>query len=125
MRPNRLRALEAEIRRFDAEMRRLADLGIDPHRPPRELLADLQARKDEMRRQHEELEAGRHQADRLLLPEILDLYINGGDAEHTALRALLAECRSFCWGFGWGFGERIATEDDARHALAVFSIKDG
>jgi len=122
---DRHRALAAEIRRFDATMARLADLGIDLHRPPRELLADLRARKDEMRRQHEELEATQREVDRRLLPELLDLYINGGDQDREALRALLAECRTFRWGFGWGLASRIATADDARNALAVFSMKDG
>src|SRR5262249_6324893 len=41
-------SLAAEIRRFDARMARLSDLGIDLRRPPRELLADLRARKEEM-----------------------------------------------------------------------------
>jgi hypothetical protein len=114
-----------EVRRFDVEMRRLADLGIDLHRPTRALLADLRARRDEMRQQHEALEATKREADRLLLGDLLDLYINGGDADREWLRDLLRECRTFRWGFGWGLRTRIATADDARKAFAVFSMRDG
>jgi hypothetical protein len=77
-----------------------------------------------MRRQHEELAAAQREADRLL-PEMLDLYRSGGDSEREQLRALLAACPSFRWGFGWGLAERVASEDDARRALAVLSMKDG
>src|SRR5262249_6324895 len=76
-------------------------------------------------RQHEELEAPRREAARLLLPELLDLYINGRDQDREALRGLLARCPTFRWGFGWGLASHIATADDARRALAVLSMKDG
>jgi hypothetical protein len=39
------------MRRFDARMRVLGDLGIDLSRPGRELLEDLRERKEERRRQ--------------------------------------------------------------------------
>lgn len=121
----RHRTLAAAVRRFDAQMRPLADLGIDLHLPPRELLADLRARHDARRRQHEALEERRHEADRLLLPELLTLYIGGSDADRGRIRDLLHECSTFRWGFGWGLADSIATPEDARRALAVFSMKNG
>lgn len=124
--PVRYETLRETIGRFDATMRRLADLGIDLHRPPRELLADLRARKDERRRQHEELEATQREADRLLLAELIDIYINGDDEDRRAVRDLLREFPTFRWGFGWGLASSITTaEEDARRALAVLSMKDG
>lgn len=117
--------LASDIQRFDEKIGRLINLGIDLSLPGPALLALLAARKEEMWRQHEELEATQREADRLLLAALLDLYLNGGDAEREWLRALLAECRSFRWGFGWGLASRIATGDDARRALAVLSMKDG
>lgn len=121
----RHRVLAAAVRRFEAQMRDLADPGIDLHRPPRELLADLRARSDAMRRQHEALEETRHEADRLLLPELLALYTGGSDADRSRIRSLMHECRTFRWGFGWGLADSIAVVEDARRALAVFSMKDG
>src|ERR1700674_3406066 len=56
---------------------------------------------------------------------MLDLYRNGSDADRQWLRELLLECRSARWGFGWGLIDRVATADDARNVLAVFSMKDG
>lgn len=124
-RSDRQRNLAEAVRRYDTRMRELTDLGIDLHRPPRELLADLQARRDERRRRHEALEQMRRDADRSLLPELLDLYITGGEADRAFLRDLLRQCPTFRWGFGWGLAERIAGDTDARNALAVFSMKDG
>jgi hypothetical protein len=125
MNSERRQHLVNEVRRLDAGMRRLADLAIDLHRLARELMADLRARRDKMRRQHDTLEATQREADRLLLADLLDLYINGGDADREWLRNLLDECRTFRWGFGWGLGMRIAIADEARKALAVFSMRDG
>ena len=103
----------------------MSDLGIDLSLPGPALRASLSARREEMRQQHEQLTAIQQEADRLLLPAILDLYQNGGDAERQRFRGLLGECRGFRWGFGWGLTERIATAADARKALAVLSMKDG
>jgi hypothetical protein len=125
MNSERRQHLVNEVRRLDAGMRRLADLAIDLHRPARELMADLRARRDKMRRQHDTLEATQREADRLLLADLIDLYINGGDADREWLRNLLSECRTFRWGFGWCLGMRIATAEEARKALAVFSMRDG
>lgn len=119
--------LAAEVRQFDANLRRLADYRIDMSLPGPALLASMRARKDEMRRQHEELAEMQHEADRQLLAEMLDLYVNGSDHDRRRLRELLHECRSFRWGFGSGVATRAAvvSEADARKALAVLSMKDG
>ena len=120
-----LERLRDEIRRFDKEMRRLSDLGIDLSLPDPALRGSLQARGEEIRRQYEELEATRHQADRQLLAALLRAYLNGSDTDRRNLRDLLAEYDSFRWGFGCGLAACIASEDDARQALAVLSLKDG
>jgi hypothetical protein len=73
------------MRRFDARMRVLGDLGIDLSRPGRELLEDLRERKEERRRQYEELEETQREADRLLLPELLDLHVSGSDADRRCV----------------------------------------
>jgi hypothetical protein len=115
--------LEDAIRRIDAKMMRLlSDLKIDLSRPG--VLERMRARADEMRRQRAELEEARKEADRWL-PEMLDRYRNGSDADRRQLRDLLLEHRSFRWGFGWGRIDRIASAEDARIVLAVFSMKDG
>jgi hypothetical protein len=115
--------LEDAIRRIDARLRALSNFGIDLSRPGRRLLEDLRARRDEMRQRHAALEATRQEADRWL-PELLERYTNGGDADRQWVRGLLRRCPSFCWGFGWGLDNRIATAEDARRALAVLSMKD-
>jgi hypothetical protein len=125
MPPDRHQRLSEAIRNFDARLRVLSDLGIDLSRPGRELLAGLRARRDELRRQREERERVQREADRLLLPELLDLYRSGSDEDREFIRDLLDRCPSFRWGFGWGLDDRIATEEDARRALAVLSMKDG
>jgi len=116
------RDLSETIRAFDARLRSLCDLGVDLTGPG--VLERLRARRDAMRRQYAELEDAQRDADRLL-PALLDLYLNGSDVDRQGLRDLLLECRSFRWGFGWGLFDRIATADEARAALAVFSMKDG
>ena len=125
MTPHRHAALRQAIGPLNERMRRLADLGIDLSRPGRELLADLRARRDEMARRHAELEQTQREADRLLFAELLDLYMNGDDADRAGIRGLLREHTSFRWGFGWGLSAKIATAADARNALAVLSMKDG
>jgi hypothetical protein len=114
--------IEDAIRRIDAKIRRLNDFKIDLSRPG--VLERTRARAGEMRRQYAELQETRKEADRFL-PEILQRYRSGSDADREALRELLLECQSFRWGFGWGFVDRIAGEADARNALALFAMKDG
>ena len=121
----RRRRLADEVRRYDGTMRRLADPGIDLRRPGRELLADLQARHDERRRQHETLRETQREADQRLLPELLALYRHGDDAERQWLRDLLKRNPTFRWGFGWGLAARLTTVEAAAEALAVLSMKDG
>jgi hypothetical protein len=125
MPPDRHRRLSEAIHAFDARLRVLSDFGIDLSRPGRELLADLRARRDELRRQWEERKRVQWEVDRLLLPELLDLYRNGGDEDREFIRDLLRRCPSFRWGFGWGLDASIKTEEDARRALTVLSMKDG
>jgi hypothetical protein len=120
---DRHQRLRDAIGALDARMRRLMDFGIDLSRPG--VLERMRARKDEMRRQQDELEETQREADRQLLPEMLDLYCNGSDGERRQMRDLLLQHRSFRWGFGWGLADRITTADDARNALAVLSMKDG
>ncbi len=115
-------SLPEAIRAMDARLRALIDFGIDLSRPG--VLDRLRATRGERHRQFAELEETRKEAD-LLLPEMLDLYIKGGDADRQRLRDVLLECRSFRWGLGWGGIDRIATAEDARDALAIFSMKDG
>jgi len=114
--------LEDAIRRIDAVLSPLISYGIDPCAPG--LRHRLSALAAEIGVKHRAAEAIRAQAD-LLLRELLDLYINGRDQDRADLRALLSECPSFRWGVGWGLADRVATEADARNALAVFSMKDG
>jgi len=122
MAPHEHQSLPEAIRAFDAKLLVLSNSGIDLSAPG--LLERLRAGRDERLRRFAELEDMQREADRLL-PKMLDLYINGSDADRNGLRELLLECRSFRWGFGWGLIDRIASENDARDALAVFSMKDG
>jgi hypothetical protein len=115
--------LEDAIRRLDARLRALSNLGIDLSRPGRRLLEDLRARREEMRQRHAALEATQREAD-LWLPALLECYTSGGDADRRWVRCLLRRCPSFRWGFGWGLDNRIGTAEDARQALAVLSMKD-
>jgi hypothetical protein len=105
------------IGRLDARMRVLSNFGIDLSRPG--VLERMRARAGEMRRQQAELEETQREGDRWL-PEMLDLYRNGSDADRRQMRDFLVVHRSFRWGFGWGLIDRIATADDARNVLAVF-----
>ena len=125
MPPDRHRRLSEAVHVLDARLRVLIDLGIDLSRPGRELLADLRARRDELRQQHEECERVQREADRLLLSELIDLYGNGTDEDREFIRDLLRRCPSFRWGFGWGLDDSLADEEDARRALAVLSMRDG
>jgi hypothetical protein len=122
MERSRPETLEDAIRRIDAKMRRLSDFKIDLPRPG--VLERMRARADEMRRQYAELEDARKEAD-LWLPEMLKRLRNGSDADRRQLRDFLHEHRNFRWGFGWGLIDRIATAEDARNVLAIFSMKDG
>jgi hypothetical protein len=58
--------LRKAVRRFDARMRVLGDLGIDLSRTGSELLEDLQARKEQRRQQYQALEETEREADRPL-----------------------------------------------------------
>ena len=88
------------------------------------LLERLRARADEMRRQRGELETAKKDADGLL-PDLLDLYLNGSEPDRQWVRDLLLEHKSFRWGVGWGLIDPVANENDARTALAICSMKDG
>src|SRR5713226_603872 len=110
MQATRREKLAREIGRIDAKMRRLMDFGIDLSRPG--VLERMRARADEMRRQQAELEETQKEADRLLLPEMLQRYRNGSDADRRQMRDLLLEHRNFRWGFGWDLIDRIASAED-------------
>ena len=72
MQPSGTETLEDAIRRLDARLHALGNLGIDLSRPSRRLLEDLRARRGEMRQRHvdleivEELHLGVDPADRVL-----------------------------------------------------------
>src|SRR5947209_7274678 len=106
MTPHDHQSLAEAIRTMDVRLRALISSGIDLSGPG--LLERLRATRDERRRQFAELEEVQKEAD-LLLPEMLDFYINGSDTDREGLRDVLLECRSFRWGFGWGLIDRIAT----------------
>ena len=116
--------LREAIHAIDGRLRPLTHYGIDLSHPTPARLEELRARADAMRRQLDDADRTRREAD-ALLPAILDRYLNGGDRDREELRALLAECPSFRWGFGWGLAKRIGAVREARDALAVFSLKDG
>lgn len=117
--------IAATLGTFDVRLRALSRYGVDLSLPGPTLLAELRARRDEMRRRHEELEETQREADRQLLPELLALYIGGTEADQKFVRDLLAEHPSFRWGFGWGLGQAIADAEGARRALAALSMKNG
>ncbi|MGC2413800.1 MAG: hypothetical protein WA459_14025 [Stellaceae bacterium] len=121
MTPEEHRTLREAIGAIDLRLRALTR-GVELTGP--DFLERVRLRAVEMRRQRVELEETKRDADRLL-PEMLDLYINGVDADREALRDVLREHHSFRWGVGWGLTGRIAIADDARARLAVFSMKDG
>jgi hypothetical protein len=122
MQPSGPETLEDAIRRIDAKMRRLSDFKIDLSRPG--VLERMRARRDERRGQQADLEETRKEADQWL-PEMLQRYRNGSDADRQQMRDLLLEHRNFRWGFGWGLIDRIASAEDARNVLAISSMKDG
>ena len=88
MQPCGPETLEDAIRRIDAKMRLLGDFKIDLSRPG--VLERMRARREEMRRQYAELEEMRKEADRWL-PEMLERYRNGSDADRRQMRDLLLE----------------------------------
>jgi hypothetical protein len=115
-------SLEREIRRFDAELKRLIEVGVDMSGPG--WFERFKARQAEMRESREEKEKVRSEADQLL-PELLDLYLGGSDVTRGSIRALLAQCRWFRWSLGWNLARKEAmTEDELRRILALFSMKD-
>ena len=115
--------LENEVRRFDAELKQLLELGLTMSGPG--WFAKFKARQAELRERHQDKERVRREADRLL-PELLGLYLDGGDADRAFIRGLLEQCRWFRWSLGWNVArpEERMTEDDLRRQLAIFSMKD-
>jgi hypothetical protein len=114
--------LASEIRRFDAELKRLIEVGVDMSGT--DWFERFKARQAEIREHDQEKERVRREADQLL-PALLDLYLGGGDAERESIRALLAQSRWFRWSLGWNLARtETMTEDDLRRTLALFSMKD-
>jgi hypothetical protein len=118
------RQLEAAVRRIDGELRRLNGPSVKLSGPG--LLDRLRAAGEAYRRQEPEREAAQQEADRLL-PELLDLYVSGGEDDRAWVRELLQTCPSFRWAVGWDVAGRQTplTPEEASKALAVFSMKDG
>ena len=116
--------LEEAVRRSDGELRRLNGSRVDLSGPG--LLDRMRAAAEIYRRQESEREAARQEADRLL-PQLLDLYVNGGDADREWIRELLHACPTFRWALGWEVAEPQPPigPEEAAQALALFSMKDG
>ena len=112
--------LAATVRRLDGELRRLNGPRVDLVGPG--LLDRMRAAAEIYRRQEPEREAAHQEADRLL-PELLDLYIHGGDDNRDWARGLLHACQTFCWAVGRGVGLPQPPPIDpekATEALALF-----
>jgi hypothetical protein len=83
------------VRRFDAEIRRLQDYGIDMQSPG--WIERLEARKTDMARMYEQEQLVRRDVD-AFLPALTSAYLHGGDEDRELLRDLLQECSRFGWG---------------------------
>jgi hypothetical protein len=118
------RQLEAAVRRIDGELRRAIGPGVKLSGP--ELLDRVRAYAQTYRRQEPEREAARREADGLL-PELLDLYRNGGEDDRQWVRELLHAYPTFRWALGWDVAGRqpSLSPEQASEALALFSMKDG
>src|ERR1700687_2707414 len=97
------RQLEEAVRRIDGDLQRLIGPRVSLSGPG--LLDRMRAAGEAYRRQEPEREEAQREADRLL-PELLDLYISGGDDDRTWVRELLQGCSSFRWALGWGVAGR-------------------
>ncbi len=80
--------LEEAVRRIDGDLRRLNGPPVDLSRP--RLLDRMRAAAEIYRRQEPEREAAQQEADGML-PELFDLYIDGGDDDREWVRALLLD----------------------------------
>jgi hypothetical protein len=116
-------SVEGEIRRLDSELRRLLASGVDMSGPG--WFARFKARQAEIRESHPEADRIRDEAERIL-PQLLDLYVDCGDADRAALRDLLAQCHWVRWSLGRDLARSDGpmTEDDLRQQLVLFSMKD-
>ncbi len=80
--------LEEAVRRIDGDLRRSNGPHVDLSGPG--LLDRMRAAAEIYRRQEPEREAAQQEADGML-PELFDLYIDGGDDDREWVRALLLD----------------------------------
>ena len=117
-------AIENDVHKVDAELRRLIRPGVPLS--GRKPLERIRAWAAQYRRDAPEREAIRRQAD-IYVPELLDLYMNGDDADRQWVRELLHVHPTFRWAIGWDIAgpNPPASAEDITKALALLSMKDG
>src|SRR5947208_11265015 len=110
------RQLEEAMRRIDGELRRLIGPSVKLSGPG--LLDRLRAAGEAYRRQEPEREAAQQEADRLL-PELLNLYMGGGEDDRAWVRDLLQSYPTFRWAVGWDVAGRqtLLTPEEASKVL--------
>jgi hypothetical protein len=115
------------VRRFDAQIRRLQDYGIEMQRPG--WLARLQTRKEAMAAMYAQEQLVRQDVDRNgILPRLIDAYTQGSAQDRHELRELRRECSRFGTG---PEGHRMArpkppvTAAELLRAFAILAMEDG
>jgi hypothetical protein len=115
------------VRRFDAQIRRLQDYGIEMQSPG--WVARQHARKDAMAAMYAEEQLVRQQVDRIgILPRLINAYMRGSAEDRQQLRDLQKECSRFGGG---PEGHRMArpkppvTAEELLRAFAILSMSDG
>ena len=87
------------VRRFDAQIRRLQDYGIEMQSPG--WVARQHARKDAMAAMYAEEQLVRQEVDRIgILPRLINAYMRGSAEDRQQLRDLQKECSRFGGGAG-------------------------
>jgi len=115
------------VRRFDAQIRRLQDYGIEMQRPG--WVARLRARKQAMAAMYAEEQLVREEVDRIgILPRLIDAYMQGSAQDRQELRELQKEYSRFGGG---AESHRMArpqppvTAEGLLRAFAFLSMRDG
>jgi hypothetical protein len=114
-------SLEGEIRRLDATLKRLLESGVQMSGPG--WYERFKARQAEIRENQQQAERTRSEVERIL-PQLLDLYLEGSDDVRALIRDLLAQCHWVRWSLGPDMSHRPASNDEVRRLLALFSMKD-
>jgi hypothetical protein len=109
------------VRRFDAQIRRLQDYGIEMQSPG--WVARLHARKEAMAAMYAEEQLVRQEVDRTgILPRLINAYMRGSAEDRQELRELQKEC---CRFGGGPEGHRMARPKapvTAEELLRAFAI---